>query len=138
MAFRKKRATSRGLLPAGTVDFLEAWGRHNFSPPSDELPDLSLATFISSFTLSSEVQEHPAAVAGELRDIALAMGGWHACGACDVIHAFLPSEVATAAYREVEDARIRFLRSRFGVDELRMRLTIKDKSRYAQLFPGEL
>jgi hypothetical protein len=135
----KKRPESR--LPADLGTMLEIFGREEFAPAADRFNlDPRLMTFadaLSKLHFDPPSSDEASRLADEIREAALAQGGYALLGGCAAIDASLPTESDSSTYLAVQDAWLGFLRANRST-EVRRYLRVKDFSRYTELYGDDV
>jgi hypothetical protein len=130
------RNRKRSLLSPDFGNHLASWGFHSFHGTADQI-DFGTVQAMSRLQIDPDMQAHSSQAIAELHAAAGATGGWAIYAASEVVDAFLPAESDSAEAHEMLDERLIFLRNQ-RIPNLAYHLSIKDRARYDQLFPGEL
>ena len=133
--FSRKPTT---LLPKDLGHHLLVYGENEFKrrPLSASSIESYMALGRMQF-LSQDDEIVAARLVDEVTAAATSTGGFALFGAFAAVHAFVPSRLDSPEARELLDLRVRFLRAE-QPPGWRENLSVLDKVRLRELFPGEL
>lgn len=140
--FSRRERQTAPILADDIATHLEAYGQDEFGlverPTIDTLFDSPVSRAVAVLARLQRLQSAEARRAAvELRDAAFSRGGWAIYGASYAIPAFLPSQTDSDVARELDVAKIDFLRQ-LALPDLRSHLSISDIVLWRQLYPREL